>query len=171
VSPTDDQKLKAISDIVYEMWMLRKMEAALCLQPCPRWLRCAMLESFLVHYRNLREFFFTDRNQAEDAADVSHECNHKKPRRDDIIAEDFMGTQPSWATVRRQFAPPPDENARVNKALAHLSYKRPRLSLESGWDAPEMRTRIDCLWQEFLKHAAPYFRARFPEEMREIEKT
>lgn len=67
----------------------------------------AFLESFLIHYRNMRDFLYP--------ADAGP---------DDIIAAHFVAPG-SWTYKRKDWQEISDlETERLNKALAHLSYER-----------------------------------------------
>jgi hypothetical protein len=100
----------------------------------------AMLESFLLHARTLRDFFYKDR-----------------PRDGDVLASHFLE---NWKVLR----PPPgqymiSESHRLDKALAHLTIPRVSNDLRTRkWDvnliAKEIAGLIDL------------FQSRLPEERR-----
>ena len=85
----------------------------------------ASLESFLIHARNICDFF-----------DV-------RGRQDDILAKDFLGRTPrARLTYIRK------NKVRIHKRIAHLSYSRPRL--KRGWASALMMKEIDGAMRVFI---------------------
>lgn len=87
------------------------------------------LESFLIHARNISDFFQVG------------------GREDDVLARDFLGLTPrvKLPYIRKH-------KKRLNRRLAHLSYSRPRLKRE--WPTGLMLREIDRamnLFQDRLK--------------------
>lgn len=105
--------LKAISKhLIYEFGMLHQT-CELARHEDVRAKKNAFLESWAMHARNLFDFFYS-----------THEPT-KKPRIDDVIAEDFFLDSSFWPSVR----PNPSEDLtklgkRVAKEIAHLTYAR-----------------------------------------------
>src|SRR3990167_6235337 len=85
-----------------------------------------MLECFLLHWRNLWDFFLEPK------------------KNNDVIASDYIAT---WEPGR----PSPDFKARVHKQLAHISKDRlvPREFRPEEVDM--MREQIATLWTEFYE--------------------
>ena len=87
--------------------------------------RRLVLEAFLLHARNLRDFF------------------HGTNFRDDILAIDFLKHPPAfnihWLRQTR---------ARLDKLLAHPSYKRP--FMKKQWPVAGIYSELHRAWQRFL---------------------
>lgn len=88
------------------------------------------LESFLIHARNICDFFRV--RSRED---------------DDVLARDYLGRTPrvKLPYIRKN-------KKRLNKRIAHLSYSRPRLG--RGWPTARMLKEIDeamKIFQDRLK--------------------
>ena len=84
----------------------------------------ATLESFLVHYRNVRDFLYPN-----------------NPRDDDIIGVDFFPDPSQWPFVLGDWEEVADlEKERLDRALAHLSYSRIAYEEEKkkGWPVKDM---------------------------------
>ena len=102
-------------------------------------LRSAIIESFAIHTRNLLKFFFDD-----------------KPREDDVVANDFFHVQNEWNHIREKFGDKELLNRifdRVNKEVAHITYKRLEVtSEEKSWEEIRTITKdlFNNLFREFL---------------------
>ena len=95
-----------------------------------------LLASFLIHARNLKYFLFD------------------KPKWDDVAAEHFL---PEWDEKIDDWCPYFDENReRINKSLAHISYKRIEYAPNKGWDCVKIYNEVKAAWNEFW--------SRLPEE-------
>ncbi len=90
--------------------------------------RNLVLEAFLVHTRNLRDFFA------------------KSGQSDDILARDFVSQMPRIAMPYLRSKP---FRKRLNRKLAHLSYSRPRLT--SGWERETICREIEVAMRRFLE--------------------
>ena len=105
-------------------------------------LRVLALEAALLHARILRDFFLAS----------------GKP--DDILITDFLSRKPRLKlTVLRS----PSIRARLNKLLAHPSYKRSRLA--KHWPIVQINAEITTAWQRFLQlleAQSPRHRSFFP---------
>ena len=98
-----------------------------------------LLASFLIHTRNLRDFLFTP------------------PRLDDVSAKDFLA---EWDESVETWCPYLDENRdRLNKSLAHLSYKRIEYEPNKSWDCGTIYKELTAAWNEFW--------SRLPSEKKE----
>jgi len=124
--------------IAFEVKMLREMASALRGGPVsPKALRNALVETFLVHYRNLYDFLFPD-------------YPRRTRLRDDVDAGDYVPDPKQWRNHRpewlRHYA---EHRARMNTQLAHLSYKRLRYDTRS-WPDQKMAHRIEAAWLDFI---------------------
>jgi hypothetical protein len=99
-------------------------------------LESALLESFLLHARSLRDFFYSDR----------------KTFKDDVLAGDFFDDPDHWRKVRPLLGPHLSvSRGRLNKALAHLSYERIELSeADRLWDVKTIDTELEVVKDAFL---------------------
>lgn len=97
-------------------------------------LKNALLESFLLHFRILFDFY---RNWGQ--------------LDDDMWASDFC----NWCPV----AYDKELSERLNKCLAHLTYARqPCAVREPPWDVKEMRKKIENWEKEFRAKLPPQFK-------------
>lgn len=107
---SDEDLKKAAKDVCYEMVML---EACLDLyrQTGDRSpLGNAVQESFLIHFRNLRDFFLRE---------LLKPVRKSRKRNDDILASDFLKSD--WTpSLDPEFEATKDQ---MNKCLAHLSLR------------------------------------------------
>ena len=119
----------------YEIKMLRETAAALQGKGIgPRGFRNAMLETFLIHYRNLLDFFYADQRRT-----VAH----------DVSAADYVIDPRGWKERR----PRMDREAtagreRVNAQLAHLTYRRLKYR-QRNWSDRRMLRQIEELIEQF----------------------
>lgn len=126
----DDLKARsAIPHLVYEIAMLEKTSDWLSRNPTnnegqldlfnltdDQAIRCAMLESFLVHARLLKEFFF---------GGTRHPDVEKPPMGDDIRAQQYFMNPADWPPPGVIFTPQLQEFIDyANKLLMHLTYTR-----------------------------------------------
>ena len=89
----------------------------------------ALLESFLVHARNLIDFLYLPRGERE-------------LRKDDLVASDFFKSEKEWRDAVGPITPFLEEQRTpINKWLSHLTYKRtskPKRSWNVGRIAAEI---------------------------------
>ena len=109
----------------------------------------ALLESFLIHTREVLEFFYPTSKTQDD--------------NDTIVAADFFD-QGGWR-IPAETDMLKNARTRLNKQLAHLSYSRPRL--EPNWNVSLIHRDIQALFLEFMKTVAsekiePHFHELFP---------
>ena len=89
-----------------------------------------LLTAFLVHARNLRAFLFTP------------------PRLDDVAAEHFL---PDWAEKVEDWCPYfLEHRERLNKSLAHISYKRIEYEANKLWECGTIHKELTDAWNEFF---------------------
>ena len=135
----DEEKLKKIAeDTYYEVDMffqtaymlgrLAQLQAFLLI----RWnvIGNSLLESFLLHFRNLRDFFYPE-----------------KPHQYDVLAEHFLV---NWNDKRPEM-PETFSKLRdnVNKRVAHISYKRLEFLNERDWPTQDMLNDVKKVWDSF----------------------
>lgn len=102
-------------------------------------MRNCAIESFLLHYRTLREFF----------------SSHPKLKADNLKAIDYFST---WQTSAAWVT---DQNGieRIHKRLAHLSTQR--TSLDSNWDMAHMEWNVSQTFEDFISKLTPNQQAWF----------
>lgn len=140
-APSDSEKEQSVEHIFYELQMLldcrvlfenaaERYRQASTVEDQMIWsaTQNAILESFLLHFRNLKQFM----------------DNQKYAK--DLKARDYS---PAWL-------PDPSladalEDTRVNRKLAHLSYDR--VGGARGWNLESMEKRICSAFQKFLGSA------------------
>jgi hypothetical protein len=146
--PADQLAEMARRHIGYEIKMLRELAAALRGEGVgPRTMRNALLESFLIHYRNLYDFFHPELRR------------HRLPG--DTVATDYLPDAGRWKGRREQFDKKSSENReRVNAQLAHLTYRRLRYDTRK-WPDRAMAKRMEALIDEFVRELPPSRRRWF----------
>lgn len=103
--------------------------------------RKAMLESFLVHSRNLIAFF-----------------DGKNAHANDVLAEDFFASRAEWEKIRDSIPPALEVRNRISKRLAHITYDRiSEGDQDQYWDCKEISGALSDLWDRFT--AAPAVRS------------
>ena len=143
--PRTIQELKtAAHHLRYEREMLEFTGARLTGNPHPINLDYAVLmESFLIHARNLNEFFYG----------LEMDSKGKRLRLNDVIAEDFFDPQIPW--VKPQDKRLPDTpRQQINDQLAHLTYAR-EVGKYDDWDFQDIRQRMNGLVDSFFQAVAP----------------
>ena len=126
--PSSSKRSFGARSVAYEFWMLwilatfKVPEDALP----PEFTRGAMLESLLLHFRGLREFF---KSKSSDA--------------DTVLAADFAPrVPPAWKNIVER------EGPRLNKLLSHVSYSR--RDLLRNWDHPKIARIVRERFVAFL---------------------
>ena len=106
---SDDELREASDHLFYELWMLDRTARLLAMGAFGEGpVRNAILESFTIHARGLIQFFFP-----------------KQPRRDDMLAADFLPSVAAWEAARGEMPPVlASLDARVGKEVAHVTYGR-----------------------------------------------
>ncbi len=129
---------KAYKHFRYEVAMLRYSGDVLTGPNPPRGLAHAMaMESFLIHARNLHDFFYG----LEEA-----QKGNKRVRGDDVFVEHFFDGDGWHSPVENRLTG--DEIDRVNKRLAHLTYSREDGRYED-WDFKGIHSRLLALVELF----------------------
>ena len=118
----------AVKDLAYEWQTARDAVRALvsARQAGNTALSNMFIEDFLLHARNLRDFF----------------APRGKP--DDVLAKDFLGRHPRIALPHLRSAA---VRNRLNRRIAHLSYSRPRFRV--GWNIPRLLAEIEAAMEAF----------------------
>ena len=100
-------------------------------------LRAALLESFLVHARNLIDFFYTDKVKFSD----------------DILAVDYFSSANKWTKKRGKLPNYLDEaRTKANKLLSHITLSRiKKYKRDRGWPVLKIRNKIDDVFECFKK--------------------
>lgn len=132
----NDLREMARRHLSYEIKMLRELSAALQGKGVgPRTLNNALLESFLIHYRNLYDFFYPE---------------NKRRLPFDIAATDYLPA-PHWRKVRPKadIKKIVENRERVNSLLAHLSLRRLRYTTRS-WPDKKMAGAIEEMVEAFI---------------------
>jgi hypothetical protein len=137
-TPSEPEKKQSVEHIFYELQMLldcrvlfenaaEKYRQASNVQDQMTWsaTQNAIIESFLLHFRNLKQFL----------------DNKQYPN--DVKARDYA---PAW--LSDPALADAAEDTRVNRKLAHLSYDR--VGGNRGWNLEPMEKRICTVFQKFL---------------------
>lgn len=120
--------------LFYELWMLNQ-SARRWSNPSDPIVQNIAIESFLVHFRNLRDFFYPP---------LSAWTNPRAA--DDVVAFDYCE---SWDKAAKDWQEAvPGERDRINKQLAHISYTRP--TLDPKWPISQICTAIRKSLFEFV---------------------
>jgi hypothetical protein len=133
--------------LAYEIKMVRETANALRGNGIgPRSFRNAMLETFLIHYRNLLDFFYADKKRS-----LAH----------DVRAADYVIDAKRWRDRRPHMDKEATSNReRVNALLAHLTYRRLRYE-ERNWSDRRMLRQIEELLAAFAEQLPPRRRRWF----------
>jgi hypothetical protein len=127
------QKLQAASKaLLYDVQMLDATAKELSSRTAhASTLNNALLESFLIHLRNLIDVLYIPKS---------------KRNPDDINAEDFFSDPEEWRRIVKPLKRRKNLGAlktRINKLLAHLTYKRLSAAPSySEWDVAHLRSEI-----------------------------
>jgi hypothetical protein len=99
------------------------------------WHTCntATLEAFLLHYRNLRDF-------------LNNKGNDRGRYPDDVLARHFA---PNWTGTTNILPVTANEDVRLNKLLAHISYRRYELK-PGDWPLTLMLENICTVMERFI---------------------
>lgn len=135
----------AAHHLQYERAMLEFTGTRLTQKPPPVNLDYAvMMESFLIHARNINEFFYSQEMYSE---------KKKKVLADDVIAEDFFDPQKSWAKPQANRLPD-DLLQQINDQLSHLTYAR-KVGQYGDWHFADIQQRLISLIDSFIQEVAP----------------
>lgn len=97
----------------------------------------ALLESFVIHYRALLDFFYPGENL----------------RPDDMVAHDYFDDPAEWDRIRPKLPTLLKEmRPRANKEIAHLSYGRLDVAAEAkGWKIPAIAHEVEQIFVVFIR--------------------
>jgi hypothetical protein len=132
---TSEKLREAARSVEYEVGMLHQIPVLWGFLPLlDTTFRNMAIESFLVHFRNLRDFLFPTTKAKQDP--------------DNVIGTDFDPTgwsqdSEGWQEVVA------DERDRINRQLSHISYSRQ--DYESQWPVAKMREAIESRFTEFIR--------------------
>jgi hypothetical protein len=137
---TEAELKGALDHLHYEFWMLMSVVNALASgKVSDQWLVNALLESFVIHLRNLIDFFYIER-----------------PQNDDVIAADFFAKKDAWEKIRPAISNDLSKSrTRAHKEIAHLTYARLHVTpATKGWNFIKISTDITSIMKLFF-HNAP----------------
>ncbi len=137
---SNDELIAASYHLAYEIEMMRG--CAVCLsqipQPPPHAIIFnALLNSFLMHVRNIVEFLYTESGKATN---------------DQVIAEDyFRGNFEEWRMIRPEKTELLREtHVALQQAAAHLSYRR--ITRHPFWGWNDVGRDLELIMNEFVKN-------------------
>ena len=139
--PLTDRELLDYSKehVVYELWMFRAVGQALTapLQMTEP-LRNARIESFVIHLRNLIDFFYSGQVQA-----------------DDVVAAEFFEGSDDWPRLSSISPTLSTARIRAHKEVSHLTRKRfAGTPPEKGWEVPELMSEMKGVLNQFVRSAS-----------------
>lgn len=135
-----DEELKQIAGVLrYEKGMM--FYTASCLASSKQTdhsLRNALLESFVIHARNLIAFIWSGSSNS-----------------DDVLAEDFFPNPQNWHSTRPEMSTLLSETKRrVNKLAAHLTYTRLSISgAQKVWRFIDIAKELQTVFELFVQSA------------------
>jgi hypothetical protein len=103
------------------------------------------MESFLIHARNLNQFYYAQAMHEEEPQ------KHPRPKNNDLIADDYCEGMTAWN-------PPPENRLpdtlilRIHKRLAHLTYQR-SIGKRNDYDYADILRKVESVRDAFLKVA------------------
>ena len=133
MKPTTEQLVAASEHLVYEVVMYRACCLSIPVQ-VNKMAKNAVLESFLLHARNVLAFFLD-----------------KQKNNDDVLAIHFI--EPTkWEPLTKKWYDPTIINRdRINKDLTHLTYDRQnRTTKTKVWECTRIAKKLDDLLTDFL---------------------
>jgi hypothetical protein len=131
----------AAEHLVYEVQMARATAVGLASGLFPIGpLHDAVLESFIIHARNLVHFFFPQGAQASD-----------------VLAEHYFPTPKDWNSLRGELPPSLVRlRGRANKEVAHLTYDRLLVTSKAkSWNTLRILSDLDSLVAKFRSSVSP----------------
>ena len=134
---------RASNSLYYEIWMLlnlgRIMSVGIGRESV--FINNALVESFMIHARVMLEFLYAE-----------------NPRKDDIVAEDFLPDTEQWQDIRI----PKTElletvHNRVSKEAVHLTYARLEQTPETKqWAFLQIAEDFELVFDQFLELVPTY---------------
>ena len=139
---TQEELVAASEHVLYEVNMLRATAGLIAndFAAGNPWLHNALLESFLVHARNLIQFLYPER-----------------PFKTDVLAKHFFDEPERWDSLGGDLPEGLKSVARrANKLLAHITYDRIEMVGEKKqWDRGEIHDAIIARVDLFASNARP----------------
>jgi hypothetical protein len=136
---TNKELQEASNHLQYEFSMLISVAQALASGIATQgWLVNALLESFVIHFRALLDFFYPQ----------------EKTKKDDVLAEDYFDHSDRWKNIRPHLSEALSRaKTRAHKEIAHLTYARLDVTPETkGWAFIEIANEMNDLMEVFLKN-------------------
>lgn len=162
LSKTEEELIAAFKQVSYEAKMLEYCGNLLQFPERPQGLEFAvLLESFLIHARNLNDFF-CGLERVNDEASLE-QIRRGLPENDVIVEEFFVGNIP-WEKQPRNLLTKEQRDS-INRQLAHISYDR-TISTQDTWDFEGIQERLRRMFDEFIS-TAPLVRYH-PELLEEL---
>jgi hypothetical protein len=125
-SPRSDEDLRrSMEHLEYEFTMLMAVAQAMASGISRQgWLTNALLESFVIHFRALVDFFYPPAH----------------PKSDDVLATHFYEDPAEWESIRPALSNELKRGReRAHKEIAHLTYTRLSVTPETKpWDFVEI---------------------------------
>jgi hypothetical protein len=122
--------------LLHELKMFRSLAGSIKSQT-DAYLHDAMVESFLLHLRNLIMFFCFPESDV-----------------DDVVAADFVDNPTGWPAAESTVLK--DARMRANKELTHLtSSRRNKGDPDKEWDVATLGNEINLLAKRFAADASP----------------
>jgi len=138
---TDKELQEASNHLQYEFTMLLSVAQALASGIASQgWLSNALLESFVIHFRGLLDFFYPPATT----------------KADDVLAEDYFNEKSEWERLRPSPLPETLSVAKIraHKEVAHLTYARLDVTPETkGWAFIDIAKEMQSLMNLFLQNA------------------
>lgn len=134
-----DEELREIAGILlYEKGMMFYTASSLASEQTDHLLRNALLESFVIHARNLIAFIWSESSNS-----------------DDVLAEDFFPDPQNWRSARPEMSTLLSESKRrVNKLAAHLTYTRLSISgAQKVWRFIDIARELQTVFELFVQSA------------------
>jgi hypothetical protein len=129
------------SHVAYELGQL--LEDARELQASEK---NSTLESFLMHARNLYDFFFVA----------------PRPKMPDVSVQQFFDDGETWKPDAIRYCPYlTRERERLNRSIHHLSYDRLNFESKKQWEISTIVSDVTAVWNEFLTRLSPERRGWF----------
>jgi hypothetical protein len=152
--PRTDEELRQATDLLYwEIWMFQSLVQGMASGIAGESvINNALLESFGIHVRGLIWFFDAD-----------------SPRKDDVIAEDFLPLSDTWQVARpKKTAVIEEAKSRADKKIAHLTYARLKVSQEQKpWEFLQIHDDLNKAIERFLRLVADDFLGQRWEEFKQ----
>jgi hypothetical protein len=135
---TDEELQEASNHLQYEFSMLMSVAQAFASGIAAQdWLVNALLESFVIHFRALLDFFYPPANV----------------KNDDVLAGDYFDDSEAWEKIRPQLSEALSRaKTRAHKEIAHLTYARLDVTPEKkGWAFIELANEMKNVMEIFLR--------------------